>query len=282
MPFDDVNATQRSRALLVWPGSGRTACESISFQFHLASSQTPDEPTLSYLPSKEVGYYRFLRIPTCYSVWNLAYTKSSHWQWFSLLGEGDVSANAGGAGRFLIGWNREDRCGKWSRGNIHQLPLSSIFFFSSSLSLPPSFPLFRHFSLPSFSILNIYLLLVRLLHNSPLGAASQTILAGLMVPPSCPGMVTWLQENGVGLSGAYLWFLESEHPRGNLIHSRTRTPMFREGAASALERNLMHNKQSITISKERSKFPRLPSRHLDLKPLAPCHPSPSGWTQCCV
>lgn len=156
------------------------------------------------------------------------------------------------------------------------------FFFSSSPSLPPSFPLFRHFSLPSFSILNIYLLLVRLLHNSPLGAASQTVLAGLMVTPSCPGMVTWLQENGMGLSGAFLWFLESEHPHGNLIHSRTRTPMFREGAASALERNLMHNKQSITISKERSKFPRLPSRHLDLKPLAPCHPSPSGWTQCCV
>lgn len=105
--------------------------------FNLLHHRPPNEPTLSYLPSNEVGYYRFLSIPTCYSVWNLAYTKSSHWQWFSLLGEGDVSANAGGTGRFLIGWNREDRCGKWSRGNIHQLPLSSIFLFLF-FSLPPS------------------------------------------------------------------------------------------------------------------------------------------------
>lgn len=29
----------------------------IFFQFQLASSQTPNEPTLSYLPSKEVGHY---------------------------------------------------------------------------------------------------------------------------------------------------------------------------------------------------------------------------------
>lgn len=88
-------------------------------------------------PVKRWDITVFLSIPTCYSVWNLAYTKSSHWQWFSLLGEGDVSANAGGTGRFLIGWNREDRCGKWSRGNIHQLPLSSIFLFLF-FSLPPS------------------------------------------------------------------------------------------------------------------------------------------------
>lgn len=163
-------------------------------------------------------------------------------------------------------------------GGIH-INYLFLLSFSFSLSLPRSFPLSLLFSFPSFYTLNIYLPLVRLLHNSPLGAASQTILTGLMAPLSCPGMETWLQENGVGLSGGFLWFLESEHPHGNLISSTTRTRKFREGAASALGRTLMVNKQSITISKERSKFPRLPSRHLDLKPLAPYHPPPSGWTQ---
>ena len=124
-------------------------------------------------------------------------------------------------------------------GESTQLPFPSIFLLLSS-----SLPLFLFlFSLPSFYILNIYLPLVRLLHNSPLGSASQTVLAGLMAPPSYPGMETWLQEFGVVLSGGVLWFLESEYPHGNLIRSRTRTPKFREGAASALGRNLRGNKQ---------------------------------------